>query len=75
MTEKPAALYYHPRADLTCYWQRGAPAMLVQQGNRITGPGGPVVSRVPVPPGGWIDQTEVRARAEAWLAERNGRSH
>ncbi len=73
MTEKPASLYYHERADLTFYWQRGAPFMLVHKGNQMSGTSGPIVSKVPVPPNGWIDNTEVRNRAEAWLAEQNGR--
>ncbi len=73
MSEKPAALYYQPRADVTFYWQRGAGCMLVHRGNCVAGSSGPVVGKVAVPAGGWIDQAEVRARAEAWLAEHNGR--
>lgn len=74
MSDKPAALYYHQRADVTFYWQRGAGHMDVHKGNRMSGTSGPIVARVPVPPNGWLDQAEVRARAHKWLAEHNGRA-
>lgn len=70
MSDKPTALYHHEHANVTFVWQRGAPAMLVYRGDHINGPvEGPPVAHVPVPPNGWIDQVEVRNRAQAWLAD------
>lgn len=66
------ALYYHERANVTFRWQRGDSYMFVYRGNSLTGRTGPVVAQVEVP-ATWVDEAEVRQRAQAWLAEQNGR--
>jgi hypothetical protein len=57
------------RQGFTFRWQRGDEVMTVQLGNFRDGTLAGVIDRVSVPPDGWVDQTDVRRRANAWLTQ------
>lgn len=63
------------RQGFTFRWERGNEVMTVQRGDYRDNTLAGVVDRVPVPPDGWVDQTDVRRRANAWLVQAAQRPH
>lgn len=57
------------RHGFTFRWARGDEVMTVQRGHYRDGTLSAVIDRVPVSPKGWVDQTDVRRRADAWLTQ------
>jgi hypothetical protein len=56
------------REGFTFRWQRGDEVMTVQRGDYRDGTLAEFVDQVPVPSDGWVDVSDVRRRANYWLA-------